>query len=191
MLEFRDAANYIVFPVFGADAKYPEELTLDAAGEGQSNPRDQLIAHVPALRRYADIMCMPGARDVDALVATCILRALDYFGARRLAPKDLRGSLFATLHALIANGAETDESGAATAAIAIPRRRLAELTGLRRVVASLPLAQKAAFALVCIEDFTYVEAGAILRLPAAAVANAVLCAREAASSILAYRNTAA
>lgn len=191
MLEFRDAANYVVFPVYGGAASHPEDLTLDAAGAADTNPRQQLIAHVPALRRYADIMCMPGGRDVDSLVASCILRALDYLGDRRLPSKDLRGSLFATLHMLIANGAETDAPETATGAIAIPRRRLAELTGLRRVIAGLPLEQKAAFALVCIEDFTYVEAGAILRMPAMAVATAVLRAREAASSILGYRDTAA
>lgn len=149
-----------------------------------SGPRFDVLAHLPALRRYARSL----TRDADAaedLVHDALLRAHERRGAFS-ADRPLGPWLMSVLHNIFIDGARRRAAeGRVMAAAgeaepaweAAPQEHAARLGQVRAAFLQLPDDQRAALHLVTIEGLTYEEAAASLGVPVGTVLSRVSRAR--------------
>ena len=144
---------------------------------------EQLLAHIPALRRYARLLTGDATR-ADDLVQDTLERACRKWGLWRPGTS-LRPWLLSIMHNLHLNQlrdwrlddghAELDAMTEGPDTAAPPGERL----DLERALAALPPAQRAVMLLVVVEEYTYAEAAGILGVPAGTVMSRLHRAREA------------
>jgi RNA polymerase sigma-70 factor (ECF subfamily) len=154
--------------------------------------QQQIEAHIPGLRRYARAL----VRDVvgaDDLVQECLARALVKLHLWREGT-DLRAWLFTILHNQYVNQVRrsiregvTLELGEVTPLLlsqSAAQDRGLELRDLDRALGRLPEEQRAVILLVGLEGMTYVDAAAILGIPAGTVRSRLSRGREALRDLM-------
>lgn len=156
---------------------------------------DQLLAHIPALRRYARLLTGDATR-ADDLVQDTLERACRKWALWRPSGS-LRSWLLAIMHNLHLNQrrdwqlddehALLDDLPETPAPLAPAGERL----DLERALAALPPGQRAVLLLVAVEEYSYAEAAAILGLPIGTVMSRLHRGREALRQRLAPPATGA
>ncbi len=144
-----------------------------------------IAQEIPHLRRYARSLTGDVTR-ADDLVQTCLERALrkHRLWLRR---GSLRNWLFRILYRTFLNerGRErahldVDDLADGEAALAVPARQDARLEArdVLQALQRLPAGQRAALALVAVEDLSYEEAAGVLDVPVGTVRSRLSRARE-------------
>jgi RNA polymerase sigma-70 factor (ECF subfamily) len=154
------------------------------------DPRPELIALLPRLRRFARALC-GNAHDADDLVQTTVERALKHAGQLR-PDSQLAGWTFGILrNAWIdeqrARGRRTrlfatEESGEHVADATHGSQ--AELLAVQEALQRLPQDQRLAVALVLIEGLSYKEAAHIMQVPVGTLTSRLARGREALQELL-------
>ena len=144
---------------------------------------EQILGHIPALRRYARLLTGDAAR-ADDLVQDTLERACRKWALWKPGPS-LRSWLLALMHNLFLNQrrdwrhddghADLDdvpEAGHEPMALA------AERMDLQLALAALPPAMREILLLVTVEEYTYAEAAQLLEVPVGTVMSRLHRARE-------------
>lgn len=144
---------------------------------------EQILAHMPALRRYARLLTGDAPR-ADDLVQDTLERACQRW-AQWQEGTALRSWLLTLMHNLFVNQrrdwrhddghAPLDES---TEAGHEPIARHGEQLDMERALARLPPAMREVLLLVTVEEYSYLEAAAILDVPVGTVMSRLHRARE-------------
>ncbi|MDE2367913.1 MAG: sigma-70 family RNA polymerase sigma factor [Burkholderiales bacterium] len=144
---------------------------------------EQVLAHIPALRRYARLLTGDAAR-ADDLVQDTLERACVKWSLWR-GGGALRGWLLSLMHNLHLNQRRDwrhDEGHAELDDVAAPAAdgpaRSAQRLDLQRALETLPDAMREVLLLVALEEYTYAEAAAILGVPVGTVMSRLHRARE-------------
>lgn len=144
---------------------------------------EQLLAHIPALRRYARLLTGDATR-ADDLVQDTLERACRKWSLWRPGTS-LRPWLLSIMHNQHLNQLRDwhlDEGHAALDDVPErpdPGAPAGERLDLERALAALPAAQRAVMLLVVVEEYTYAEAAEILGVPVGTVMSRLHRAREA------------
>lgn len=144
---------------------------------------EQILSHVPALRRYARLLTGDATR-ADDLVQDTLERACRKWSLWQPGAA-LRGWLLSIMHNVHANQrrdwrlddahADVDEAPeAAHEPLALAGERL----DLQRALALLPPPMREVLLLVTVEEYTYAEAAALLEVPVGTVMSRLHRARE-------------
>ncbi len=144
--------------------------------------QDQLLQHLPGLRRYARALT-GDAWAADDLVQDTLERACDRWRLW-LVGTDLRAWLFTLMHNLYLNGRRS----VAARPVAVPVEdvehtladtpsRRDELMDLQRCLLQLPDDQRSVLLLVGMEDMSYAQAAQVLGLPIGTVMSRLSRAR--------------
>jgi RNA polymerase sigma-70 factor (ECF subfamily) len=154
--------------------------------------RQKIEAHIPGLRRYARAL----VRDIvgaDDLVQECLTRALIKLHLWHEGT-DLRAWLFTILHNQYVNQVRrsiregiTLELGEVTPLLlsqSANQDRGLELRDLDRALGRLPEEQRAVILLVGLEGMSYVDAAAVLGIPAGTVRSRLSRGREALRDLM-------
>lgn len=151
--------------------------------------REELIALLPRLRRYARMLTGDRAR-ADDLVQDAVERALERESTFR-SGSELRPWLFSLMHNLFVDGvrrrdavdwaADTEDMPEATAPRAADP---AEMRDIRAALEKLPVDQREILLLVAVEGLRYREAAETLGLPIGTVMSRLARAREKMQEIL-------
>ncbi len=143
---------------------------------------EELLAHIPALRRYARLLAGDATR-ADDLVQDTLERACRKWSLWRPGTS-LRPWLLSIMHNLHLNQRRDwhlDDGHAALDDIPDPPDPAApagERLDLERALAALPPGQRAVLLLVAVEEYTYAEAAEILGLPIGTVMSRLHRGRE-------------
>ncbi|NCT84392.1 MAG: sigma-70 family RNA polymerase sigma factor [Comamonadaceae bacterium] len=144
---------------------------------------EQLLAHIPALRRYARLLAGDAAR-ADDLVQDTLERACRKWSLWRPGTT-LRPWLLSIMHNLHANQRRDWhlDDGHASLDDLPERPDPAAPAGVRldleRALAALPAGQRAVLLLVAVEEYSYAEAAQILQVPIGTVMSRLHRGREA------------
>jgi RNA polymerase sigma-70 factor (ECF subfamily) len=151
--------------------------------------RDELIATLPRLRRYARLLTGDRAR-TDDLVQDALERALERESTFR-SGANLRAWLFSLMHNLFVDGTRVREavdwSADATelADMAAPRQSdPMEMRDIQSALEKLPADQREVLLLVAVEGMRYREAAEVLGLPVGTVMSRLARAREKMQELL-------
>ncbi len=144
---------------------------------------EQILGHVPALRRYARLLTGNGAH-ADDLVQDTLERACRKWALWQPGPA-LRGWLLSLMHNLHENQRRDwrhDHQADALDAHPEPHHEPWSRTGdridLEQALAELPIDMRQVLLLVTVEDYTYAEAAEILQVPIGTVMSRLHRARE-------------
>ncbi len=150
--------------------------------------RDELIAHIPRLRRYARALTGDGNR-ADDLVQDTLERALSRFTL--WPPRDLRLWLFAIMHNLFVNQVRRpdaveyrEEPGEGDIHAQSPMDAL-ELRDLDAALQKLPPEQREVLLLVALEELSYADAAKVLGVPPGTIMSRLSRGRDRLRSLLA------
>ena len=150
--------------------------------------QDDLVAHIPRLRRYGRALTGDGNR-ADDLVQDTLERALSRFTL--WPPKDLRPWLFSIMHNLFVNQvrrpdlvAYGEESGEGGIRAQVPMDGL-ELRDLDTALQRLPQEQREVLLLVALEELSYAEAARVLGVPLGTVMSRLSRGRDRLRLLLA------
>ncbi len=144
---------------------------------------EQLLTHIPALRRYARLLTGDAAR-ADDLVQDTLERACRKWSLWRPGTS-LRPWVLSIMHNLHLNQRRDwrlDDGHAALDDLpepADPAAPAGERLDLERALAALPPAQRVVLLLVIVEEYSYAEAAEILALPIGTVMSRLHRGREA------------
>lgn len=144
---------------------------------------EQLLAHIPALRRYARLLTGDATR-ADDLVQDTLERACRKWSLWHPGTT-LRPWLLSIMHNLHLNQRRDwhlDDGHAPLDGLperADPAAPAGERLDLERALAALPAGQRAVMLLVVVEEYTYAEAAGILGLPIGTVMSRLHRGREA------------
>ncbi|GAB7537054.1 RNA polymerase sigma factor [Burkholderia sp. 22PA0099] len=150
--------------------------------------RDELIDHVPRLRRYARAL-IHNRELADDLVQDTLERALRHTEQFQ-AGTDLRAWLFTIMHNVFANQARrpgaraehvsVDDEALPEAALAVPGAptRSLEVRDLDYALQRLPLDQRQVVLLVGLEELSYAEVALSLGIPLGTVMSRLSRGRE-------------
>ncbi len=146
----------------------------------------RIEACIPALRRYAAAL-LRSREEADDLVHDCLVRALDKLHTRR-DEADVRAWLFTIMHNLFISQirrrrarpvAEPLEDRHEAAASLHPAQEDGlHWRDLLRGLDRLPKDQRSVILLVSVEDLSYAEAAAVLRVPVGTVMSRLARGRE-------------
>jgi RNA polymerase sigma-70 factor (ECF subfamily) len=144
---------------------------------------EQILGHLPALRRYARLLTGDAAR-ADDLVQDTVERACRKWALWEPGPT-LRGWLLAIMHNLHANQRRDwrlDDGHADLDEVPEPAHEPFALAGerldLQRALTRLPLPMREVLLLVSVEEYTYAEAAELLQVPIGTVMSRLHRARE-------------
>lgn len=144
---------------------------------------EQVLAHVPALRRYARLLTGDATR-ADDLVQDTLERACRKWSLWQPGAT-LRGWLLSIMHNVHANQRRDwrlDDGHAALDEAPQSAHEPHVETGLRldlqRALASLPAPMREVLLLVTVEEYTYAEAAQLLQVPVGTVMSRLHRARE-------------
>jgi len=150
---------------------------------------EQILAHIPALRRYARLLTGDATR-ADDLVQDTLERACQRW-AQWQPGTALRSWLLTLMHNLFVNQrrdwrhddghAELDEDCDAGHE---PITRHGDQLDMERALARLPAAMREVLLLVTVEEYSYQEAAAILQVPVGTVMSRLHRAREQLRGLL-------
>lgn len=153
----------------------------------------QLVGHVASLRRYA-LLLTRDAESAEELVQEALTRAIAAAGSFRPGA-DARVWLFSILHNVRMDDLRRSQTRARLSeAVALTRDETAlrdealervHLTQVLDAVSRLPETQRQAISLVALEDFSYVEAAAIMGTPVGTLMSRLGRGREALRSMMA------
>ncbi|HSI60425.1 MAG TPA: RNA polymerase sigma factor [Ideonella sp.] len=150
---------------------------------------EQILAHIPALRRYARLLTGDAAR-ADDLVQDTLERACQRW-AQWQAGTALRSWLLTLMHNLYLNHLRDwrhDDGHAALDDVAEaghePILQRGEQLDMERALGRLPAAMREVLLLVTVEEYTYQEAAGILQLPIGTVMSRLHRAREQLRGLL-------
>ena len=153
--------------------------------------QQQIEAEIPALRRYARAL-VRDAMGADDLVQDCLTRALAKLHLWSEGT-DLRAWLFTILHNQYVNHVrrsirtgptvEFGETDSTCCQLANQEASL-ELRDLDRALGRLPEEQRAVILLVGLEGMSYVDAAAVLGIPAGTVRSRLSRGREALRDLM-------
>jgi len=144
---------------------------------------EQLLVHIPALRRYARLLTGDATR-ADDLVQDTLERACRKWALWRPGTA-LRSWLLSIMHNLHLNQLRDwhlDDGHAVLDELPEPPDPGApagERLDLERALAALPTAQRAVMLLVAVEEYSYAEAADILGVPVGTVMSRLHRGREA------------
>jgi len=151
-----------------------------------SDSLSHLEASIPALRRYARSL-LRGPQDADDLVHDTLVRALDNFHAAGRAA-NFRAWLFAIMHNLFVSQlrrakvrhTETlaENPGAEAGWRPAEQENGTALREILQAFKDLSDEQRQVLLLVCVEDFSYAEVAAVLRVPIGTVMSRLSRGRE-------------
>lgn len=146
----------------------------------------ELLRLLPRLRRFARALARTAA-DADDLVQTALERAL-----RRQAQFEPGTRLDAWLFRILRNAwidetrsrrrrdeVFTSEEAAGQVGVEGASAALADASALHDALQSLPIEQREAIVLVCVEGFTYEEAATVLAVPVGTITSRVARGRTA------------
>ena len=144
---------------------------------------DEILEHIPRLRRYARALL--GARyAADDLVQDTLERAWNKFHLWRPG-SDLRAWLFAIMHNVFVNQVRSKRSEIETTMEELPvvvvratQSDFLEIADVERALRALPDEQREVLLLVAIEEMTYDEASRALAIPIGTVMSRLSRARE-------------
>ena len=152
--------------------------------------RDELLAHIPRLRRYGRALTGDSSR-ADDLVQDTLERALTRFTL--WPPRDLRPWLFAIMHNLFINQVRRpdpveyqDDPGEGDAHS--PMDAL-ELRDLDTALQKLPQEQREVLLLVALEELSYADAARVLGVPQGTVMSRLSRGRDRLRILLALPDT--
>lgn len=143
---------------------------------------EEILAHLPRLRRYARALTGDRARAED-LVQDCVERALNRLHLWQ-AGTDLRAWLFTIMHNLHANAVRHARRAPPIDAlddemqIAAPEASGVALSDIEAALQTLPEDQRRVLLLVSLEEMSYEEVGALLQIPVGTVMSRLHRARE-------------
>lgn len=155
--------------------------------------RDELkreaCRHITVMHRYAIALCRDRVR-ADDIVQEALAKALSGLGGfRRGAP--MRPWLLRVVHNVFVSEArragiepaqfDEESDRAATAPVA---EQAIESGRILRLLASLPMDQRSAVTLVCIDDHSYAEAAAVLGIPKGTLMSRLARGRAALRALL-------
>lgn len=150
--------------------------------DGAMIDREQLIAEIPHLRRYARALCGEPAR-ADDLVQDCLERAL--LKAELWHGGSLRAWLFTMMHHLFVNQwkrAQTVDYRADDEVPEIPVRAAQQdgldLRDLERALAKLSADHREILLLVGLEELSYEECATVIGVPIGTVMSRLARARD-------------
>jgi RNA polymerase sigma-70 factor (ECF subfamily) len=154
--------------------------------------RQKIEEHIPNLRRYARAL-VRDATGADDLVQECLTRALVKFHLWREG-SDLRAWLFTILHNQYVNQVRRSVREGATVELSeitplllsrsASQEKCLELRDLDRALGRLPAEQRAAILLVGLEGMSYVDAAAVLGIPAGTVRSRLSRGRDALRELM-------
>lgn len=144
---------------------------------------EQLLLHIPALRRYARLLTGDATR-ADDLVQDTLERACRKWGLWRpgTALRPWLLSIMHNLHVNLLRDWHLDDGHATLDdlhELPDPAAPAGERLDLERALAALPPGQRAVMLLVAVEEYTYAEAAGILDLPIGTVMSRLHRGREA------------
>ncbi len=157
--------------------------------------RDELMEHVPRLRRYARAL-INNRELADDLVQDTLERALGRSALFR-AGTDLRAWLFTIMHNLFANQARkastravhvpVDDAGLAADELAVPstQSHALEMRDLDYALQRLPAEQREVVLLVGLEEMSYAEVALALDIPLGTVMSRLSRGRERLRALMA------
>jgi RNA polymerase sigma-70 factor (ECF subfamily) len=157
--------------------------------------RDELIEHVPRLRRYARAL-IHNQDLADDLVQDTLERALGRTSQFE-AGTDLRAWLFTIMHNLFANQARkasmravhvsVEDAGVVESEFAVPgaETRSLEMRDLDYALQRLPAEQREVVLLVGLEEMSYADVALTLNIPIGTVMSRLSRGRERLRSIMA------
>jgi RNA polymerase sigma factor (sigma-70 family) len=144
---------------------------------------EQILGHIPALRRYARLLTGDAAR-ADDLVQDTLERACLKWSLWKPGSA-LRGWLLALMHNLYVNQLRDwrhDDSHAALEGAAEPAHEplslAAERMDLLQALAALPPPMREVLLLVTVEEYSYAEAASILDVPVGTIMSRLHRARD-------------
>jgi len=146
---------------------------------------DNIVEHIPRLRRYACSLVYGDAQAADDLVQDCLARALSRAKYWEQGT-DLRAWLFTIMHNVNVNQVRRningpkfvnlpDEIPASESSTAEKRLELRELN---QAIAELPIEQREVLLLVSLEGLRYREVAEILEMPEGTVMSKLSRARQ-------------
>jgi RNA polymerase sigma-70 factor (ECF subfamily) len=146
----------------------------------------RIEACIPALRRYATAL-LRNREEADDLVHDCLVRALDKLHTRH-DEADVRAWLFTILHNVFVSQIRRRGARPVTEALDERHEDVASLhpaqedglhwRDLLRGLDRLPEEQRSVILLVSVEDLSYAEAAAVLRVPIGTVMSRLARGRE-------------
>lgn len=152
---------------------------------------DEVLPHLPRLRRHARLLCGDAARADDLLQDTLERAARKwplFDPARGPAGSDRAGALRAWLltlmHRLFLNQCRAERESLYEALdehhapVHEPQAQLALRLDLERALAALPPAAREVLLLVCVEELSYQDAARVLDVPMGTVMSRLARARE-------------
>jgi RNA polymerase sigma-70 factor (ECF subfamily) len=149
--------------------------------------RDELVATLPRLRRYARLLAGDRNR-ADDLMQDALARAIERESAFH-AGQNLRAWLFALMHNLFVDGLRQKEAidWSANPDIASEPADSSDPAQMREIfdaLEQLPVDQRAVLVLVGVEGLRYREAAEVLGLPVGTVMSRLARAREKMQGLL-------
>jgi len=146
------------------------------------DPRQDVVEHIPRLRRYARALLRGDVLAADDLVQDCLERALGRLHRWR-AGTDLRAWLFTIMHNVYVNQVRRSANGPQFAPLddgfeaAARAEARAEAQDLEQALAALSEDQREILLLVALEGLRYQEVATILGIPEGTVMSRLSRAR--------------
>ena len=142
--------------------------------------RDQLIAVIPRLRRYARLLSGDAAR-ADDLVQDVLARACEKWHLYRPG-SDLRAWLFSIMHNLNVNqwrdrAGESSIAAPAGEASVDPVPGIDTMLDLQNALRQLSIEHREVLALICVENLSYAAAADVLQVPVGTIMSRLSRAR--------------
>jgi len=146
---------------------------------------DNIIEHIPRLRRYARALVYGDALAADDLVQDCLARALSRAHYWKQGT-DLRAWLFTIMHNINVNHVRRHSNGPQFVTLpeelptnndATAEKKL-ELRDLSQAIAELPIEQREVLLLVSLEGLRYSEVAEIMEIPEGTVMSKLSRARQ-------------
>jgi RNA polymerase sigma-70 factor (ECF subfamily) len=151
--------------------------------------RDNIVAEIPRLRRYARALAGDSVR-ADDLVQDTLERALARFSLWR--PGNLRAWLFSIMHNVFVNQLKAARPVDCPGDDAMPdlpvraaQADMLELRDLSRALRKLPPEQREVLLLTGLEDLSYAETAKVLGVPIGTVMSRLSRGRERLRALLA------
>jgi RNA polymerase sigma-70 factor (ECF subfamily) len=172
-------------PQDASDESGASSIVADANSQ-MNTWRDEIVASVPSLRRFAAVLVPRRPHDQEELVQDTILRALDNL-ASNPPVKNTRAWLMSIMHNLNVNNVRKSIfRNRVKGLLALAMERVSppvqdsnlELRELRNALMHLPPAQREVLVLVCVEGLKYQEVAGIMNIPVGTVMSRLARARQ-------------
>lgn len=159
--------------------------------------QNQIVEHIPRLRRYARALMRGDSLAADDLVQDCLERALSRLNSWKRG-SDLRAWLFTIMHNVYVNQVRRSVNGPQfvelpeqepPAQTSTQAESAANLDNLQRSLQFLSPDQREILMLVSVEGLRYKEVAAILDIPEGTVMSRLSRARHQLRTILAQGHT--